>query len=83
MYELNVRITPFSTVIARIDALEPACHLAQLLRVASGFRTCVRCPDGTVLGDADAIGVSSYSSASLLEKTNSFCFGMARLGPDR
>jgi hypothetical protein len=58
MYELHVRITPFSTVIARIDALEPACHLAQLLRVASGFRTCVRCPDGELLGDPDAVAVA-------------------------
>jgi hypothetical protein len=66
MYELHVRITPLSTVIARIDALEPACHLAQLLRVASDFRTCVRQPDGDVIGDRDALtDGTSHRSRSL------------------
>jgi hypothetical protein len=58
LYELHVRLTPLSTVIARIDALEAACHLAQLLRVASGFRTCVRTPDGTILGDREVLNAS-------------------------
>jgi hypothetical protein len=61
MFELHVRITPLSTVTARIDALEPACHLAQLLRVASGFRTCVRTPDGDIIGDRDAISSTQFT----------------------
>jgi hypothetical protein len=67
LYELHVRITQLSTVTARIDALEPACHLAQLLRVASGFRTCVRTPDGDVIGDVAALSDGTSQGSRSVE----------------
>jgi hypothetical protein len=58
VYELHVSIGESPLLIARIDELESACHLAQLLRMTSGFRTSVRTPDGTVIGEHADCGMN-------------------------
>lgn len=58
MFETHIRLTRLSSLTARLDTLESACHLATIVRVATGFRTCVRLPDGSVIGDETALPVA-------------------------
>jgi hypothetical protein len=54
-------------LVAEVSTLEAALHLAALLRVASGFRTAVRCPDGTIIGDRAALGRMPNGSCTVDE----------------
>lgn len=71
MYETHIRITALSSLTAHLETLEDAAHLATLVRLATGLRTCVRFPDGDILGDASALPIKPRQRTRGAAKTNS------------